>query len=91
MIFNLLQRSDVVMVAEGLDVFRVQVPHGLARKTIVESGIRQRTGCTVIALSTDSSMQINPDPATSLPAGGEMILIGTVEEENQFLQLFGRE
>jgi K+/H+ antiporter YhaU regulatory subunit KhtT len=67
------------------------VPHGLAHKTIVESGIRERTGCTVIAISTDSSMQINPDPGASLPPGGEMILIGTMEEENRFLQLFGRE
>jgi Trk K+ transport system NAD-binding subunit len=89
MIFNLLRRSDVVMVAEGLDVFRLRVPPALARKTIAASGIRQRSGCTVIAVNANSAMRINPDPGDPLPPEGEMILIGTAEEENQFLRLFG--
>ena len=89
MIFNLLRRSDVVMVAEGLDVFRVHVPPVLAGKTIMESEILEKTGCTVIAMSADGAMQMNPAPTESLASGGDMILIGTVEEENQFLQQFG--
>lgn len=88
-LFNYLKRSDILMVAEGLDVFRMQVPPGLVGKTIAEAGIRQKTGCSVIAVIADGKMQVNPDPAKSLFARSEIILIGSVEAENQFLQKYG--
>ncbi|WP_199773833.1 potassium channel family protein [Stieleria maiorica] len=47
-IFNLLRRSDVLLIAEGLDLFKVRVPSSLAGKTLVEGAVRQRTGCSVI-------------------------------------------
>ena len=43
-------RGDTLMIAEGLDVFRVKVPKLLSDKTIAETHIRRDTGCTVIAL-----------------------------------------
>ena len=49
---NLLRRTKILMVTEGLDVFRVKVPASLAGKRIVESAIRERTGCNVVAIST---------------------------------------
>ena len=33
-IFNLLHRTDILLLAEGLDVFKVQVPTALAGKTL---------------------------------------------------------
>ena len=88
-IVNLLGRSHIMMVAEGLDVFEVKVPPQLAGKAIAEADVRRETGCTIIALDTPQGMQINPDPAQRLPAGADMILIGTVQSENRFLQLYG--
>ncbi len=86
-IFNQLRRSDVLLLAEGLDVFRVKVPPSLAGKTLTEGAIRQRTGCSVIGIHTADGIQANPDPSTTLPADGEMVVIGSEESEQLFLDL----
>ena len=87
-VFNVLERSDILMVAEGLDVLKIPMPAGLPGKTLAESSIRRKTGCSVIAVSRDGSMDINPDPHAPLPADGELVLIGTVEAERRFLETF---
>jgi Trk K+ transport system NAD-binding subunit len=87
-VFNLLEGGGTLMVAEGLELFRVKMPASLAGQTIAESGIRRTTGCTVIALDSDGTTQINPDPMLPLPAGAEMILIGSAEDESRFLAKF---
>jgi Trk K+ transport system NAD-binding subunit len=86
--FNLLERGGTLMVAEGLDVFKVKMPASLAGKTIADSDIRGATGCTIIALDSDGTAQANPDPNRPLPAGAEMILIGSAECESRFLRKF---
>ncbi len=88
-IFNLLERSNTLMVAEGLDVFKVKMPVALTGQTIAGSSIRRETGCTVIALDIDHTVQVNPDPFQSLPAEAEIILIGSVDAEKRFLEVYG--
>jgi K+/H+ antiporter YhaU regulatory subunit KhtT len=87
-LFNLLQRSDLLMVAEGLDVFKMPVPKELAGKTLAEANIRQRTGCSVIGIDSDSVTMTNPKPSALLPVDGEIVLIGTPDGETAFLSLF---
>lgn len=87
-LFNLLERSDILMVAEGLDVLRMEIPASLQGKTLAESSVRARTGCSVIAVNRKGTMEINPDPHIPLPAGAELVLIGTVEDETRFLSTF---
>ncbi len=87
-VFNLLERSDILMVAEGLDVLKMRIPTGLQGKSLAESSIRAKTGCSVIAVSTDGSMDINPDPHAPLPADAEIVLIGNVEAERRFLEIY---
>jgi Trk K+ transport system NAD-binding subunit len=89
--FNLLERDQTLMVAEGLDVFKLKMPASLAGKTIAESGIRRKTGCTIIALDANGTKEVNPDPSQTLPADAEMILIGSVEDESRFLREFVRD
>jgi Trk K+ transport system NAD-binding subunit len=88
-IFNLLDRSDILMVAEGLDVFKVKLPTSLAGKTLADSGIRQKTGCNVVAIVGEKGMQFNLDPHLPLPEKSDIILIGSVKAENRFLELYG--
>jgi voltage-gated potassium channel len=91
-IMNLLQRGDVVMVAEGLDVFRTRVPETLAGRTLRASGIRERTGCHLVAWQTGNGMVINPPPDELIPKApdAELILVGTTEAEQRYLRKFGR-
>ncbi len=86
--FNLLERSDILMVAEGLDVLKIRIPAGLQGKSLTESSIRAKTGCSVIAVSEDGAMDINPDPHAPLPAEAELVLIGTVDAERRFLEVY---
>ncbi|MFT5657787.1 MAG: voltage-gated potassium channel [Gammaproteobacteria bacterium] len=87
-LFNLLQRSDLLMVAEGLDIFKVPVPAELAGKSLVESNIRERTGCSIIGIDSEDKTTTNPDPDTVLPADAEIVLIGTPAGEAEFLKQF---
>lgn len=88
-LFNLLQRSDILMVAEGLSVFRVKLPAALGGKTLIESNLRAETGCSVIAVGKDNDLQINPEPTSILEAGSDIILIGSVENEDLYLRKHG--
>lgn len=86
LVMSFLDRGDILMVAEGLGIFKIQVPKALQGKTLAASAIRQETGCTVVALKeADESTIINPDPQVKLCAHMEMVLIGTAESENKFL------
>jgi voltage-gated potassium channel len=78
------------MVAEGLDIFKIGIPDGLVGKSIAEANIRRRSGCTVVALHTGETTEINPDPYRPLPRGAELVLIGTSDAENRFLRQFNR-
>ena len=88
--FNLIKRSRIVTISEGLEIIRTEVPEGLAGKTIAESKVREKTGCTIVAVRGDETkLQINPRPDTLLQPGHELILVGDVESEEQFLKRFG--
>jgi K+/H+ antiporter YhaU regulatory subunit KhtT len=78
------------MVEEGLDLFKMSVPEDLAGRTIAESGIRERTGCSVVAIGTERGMEVVPNPSEVLRAETEIVLIGSVEAEESFLELYGK-
>lgn len=87
-VFNVLEQNDVVMLAEGLDVFRYPTPPTLIGKPLRATRIREQTGCSVIAVEHDGRIQINPDPAQPIPSGSELILIGTTEAERAYVRHF---
>jgi K+/H+ antiporter YhaU regulatory subunit KhtT len=76
------------MIAEGVDVFRVITPKALAGKTIKYASIREECGCSVIGISANGSLMINPYPEVTLPQEGEIILIGSVESEERFFRRY---
>lgn len=87
-IFNILEGQDVMMLAEGLNIFNHRVTATLAGKSLIQSNIRQKTGCTVIAIRQEGDMIINPDPETVLTPEQELILIGETSGEKSFNELF---
>ena len=86
-ILNLLRNEETLMLAEGLNVFRLEAPEILAGKNLAESRIRETTGCSVVAITVDGSLSINPDPQMPIQKNTEMVLIGSHEAENKFLRL----
>ena len=89
-IMNILRRSTILVVAEGLDLFKVRVPPHLAGRTIAEASIREQTGCSVVGIRTERGVEVVPDPTETLPADADLVLIGTAEAEERFLELYGK-
>ena len=87
-VFNLSKRGNILMIAEGVDVFRVKIPKALVGKTIQYASIREECGCSVVGINTNGSLIINPSPEAKLPQEGEMILIGCVESEEKFFKRY---
>jgi voltage-gated potassium channel len=87
-IWNVLTSDNTLQLAEGLDVFRVPVPPPLAGRTLQESGIRDATGCTVVATVRDGHFESNPGARAPLPSDGDLVLIGDEEAEDRFLSRY---
>jgi Trk K+ transport system NAD-binding subunit len=89
-VINVIKGDNELMLAEGLSIFRLSIPGSLAGKTLQESRIRERTGCSVIAVTSGGSMQVNPQPEAIMRRGEEIILIGAAEAPKEFLSRFER-
>ncbi len=87
-ILNLLEQGDVVMLAEGLDVFRYPASKRVVGHALRELPIREETGCSVVAIQTAKELIANPDPSVPIEEGSELILIGTGDGEQKFKALF---
>jgi Trk K+ transport system NAD-binding subunit len=87
-ILNLLKPDEVLMLAEGLSVFRSGLHSSLVGKSLANSQIRRLTGCSVIAINRDGKLVSNPEPSIDFQKKDELILIGTDEAEKRFLQMY---
>jgi Trk K+ transport system NAD-binding subunit len=87
-VINLLSPGKVLTLTEGLNIFRVQVHPALVGKPLAESGIRQQTGCSVIAVARGEELDINPDPQKSLTSDESLLIIGDAEAERRYLEMF---
>jgi Trk K+ transport system NAD-binding subunit len=87
-IFNIFEENDIVMIAQGLNVFSLDTPNKLVGKSLIQSDIRNKTGCNVIAYQIDGEQDINPDPNKPIPENSEIILIGQSEDEQRFIDFY---
>jgi Trk K+ transport system NAD-binding subunit len=85
-ILNILLPDKILMLEEGLIVFKAPVPASLEGIKLSKSQIRRRTGCNVIAINSAGVSNINPDPSTMLKKNDELVLISTIEAEKQFIK-----
>jgi Trk K+ transport system NAD-binding subunit len=87
-IMNLIQPQKMVMLSEGLNVFRMGLSARLENKVLRDVQIREKTGCSVVAVKRDEKLIINPDPAIVLEKGDELVLIGSASAEKQFIEKY---
>ena len=74
---------------ELLSPYELEVPASLQDKTIAQSGVREQTGCTIVAVrDRRGELQINPPANLRLEAGREMILVGSMDSQTRFLERF---
>lgn len=87
-ILNLLKPDELLMLAEGLNIFRVVVPPSYVDKSLAEIQIRKQTGCNIIAINDQGKTIITPDPSYRFNENDELILIGSWEAENRFFKMY---
>lgn len=87
-IINHIGRDSILMIAEGLDIFEVEIPRELAGKSVTECNLHNRTGCTPVGVRQNGQVSILSDPNQALPERGRIILIGDSAAERRFLQLY---
>jgi Trk K+ transport system NAD-binding subunit len=83
-IFNLLNRAEILMVTEGLDVFSQATPKSLVGVKVKDSKITEKTGCSIVAIKGDGGTVITPSPDNQFSEDGEIILIGDEAAEKSF-------
>jgi len=89
-IFNQLTGDRVTAIAEGLEIFHRSVPGSLEEKKLAECGVRERTGCTIIAIrDPERGLIATPPASTVLRAGQELVLAGGAEAESLFIDAYG--
>lgn len=88
-IFSILEGRDVIVLAEGINIFNHKVDRSLAGKTILQSGIREKSKCTIVAIKCGGDgMKVSPDPTHRIETGQVLILIGSPKNEEDFLKHF---
>jgi Trk K+ transport system NAD-binding subunit len=87
-IMNLLQPQQILMLSEGLNVFRVGLNSNLENKALLDIQVRETTGCSIVAVKRKDELIINPDPEIILERGDELVLIGSAESEKMFTEKY---
>jgi voltage-gated potassium channel len=91
-LMNILEGKESAFLTEGISVFRRAVPEALHAKTIADSHLREKTGCTIVALepADGGEPMVVPSPESLLHAGMNLILIGSTEQAESYDQLSRR-
>lgn len=88
MLAKIIVGEEEITLAEGFKVVRCPVSRLLVGKSIAQTKIRSRTGCTIIGIEHDERFIPNPDPSTIIPGGATLTLIGTLDQIQMFKSLF---
>ncbi len=86
-LWNAIGDDRRLVLAEGLEVFQVPIPERMVGRSLREIGLGERTGCDVLAVERHGIVAA-PDPAAPLPAGADLVVIGTEEAERAFLDRY---
>lgn len=90
-IINLLAPGKVLMINEGLNIFRSVVGKDLVGKPLTGCGIRSQTHCSVVAVrDLEGVLHANPNPNHIFDEGEELYLIGDSAAEKSFYDKFGK-
>ncbi len=90
-IWNELGLNDTLVLAEGLEVFRVAVPEGMAGRSLADAQLRQHTGCSVVAVASNGSLDTNPDATAPIPRGADLVIIADPASEQRFFNRYPAE
>ena len=86
-IYQILQPDGISVFSEGLSVLSITAGVQFGGKTIKHSTIREKTGCSILAIKRQDQMIISPEPEFEITETDELIIIGTTENEKRIHNL----
>jgi Trk K+ transport system NAD-binding subunit len=90
-IYSALAGDRISTIAEGLEVFRATVSASLADRTIRDCGVREASGCSIVAVRGAGAtvpLAVNPPATTRLNLGDELVIVGGQDAEARFRARF---
>lgn len=89
-LFNRLRHTDVLMVAEGLNVLKVRCPRQLAGRTLAEASASGGEGWSLVAARIGDAFVLDPPAEHRLTENQEIIVIGSGEAEERFVRRYAK-
>ncbi len=89
-IINQLSPGKLVMLNEGLNIFRTQTPQQLQGKQLHECGLRTETKCNLVAVQRGNESLVPPEPNHVFAADESLYLIGDSQAEKDFYAMYGK-
>lgn len=90
-ITSLLRHKELIVLGEGVDLYPRALPESLVGKTLAESGIGALTGMNVVAIKKGEETLARVTPDLELESDMELLLVGSSEQLERYLELFERE
>ncbi|MFC6798359.1 MULTISPECIES: TrkA family potassium uptake protein [unclassified Haladaptatus] len=88
MLASTILDEEVITFDKQIEVVRIAAPN-LAGQTLAGADVRQRTGCTVIAVRRNGSVITDVGPDFVIQRDDELIVTGLDEDINQFSKVAG--
>ena len=85
---DILKPSNSSFFSEALNVFLVTVPESFVGKTLADTGMREKTDCSLLGIKKSESFSTSPEPGTVFDGKDELILAGSLKAEEKFRQKF---
>ncbi len=89
-IFEVLRHGNLMLLAEGLDIFTVPTPRPLVGQSIRAANLRASTGVNVLAVRQAGGTATPPDIDAPLADAMQLILIGDRDAERAFFARYPR-
>jgi len=89
-VLSLLRGHPPLVLGEGVELFFVRVPASLAGRPLKESAIGSHSGLSVVAVQEGDVLTAPLTGETILPAGADLVVLGSNEQRARFEEEFGR-
>ena len=82
-VYSIVQRRELIVLGEGVDLFYVPLPQSLA-----DAGIGSRTGLNVIGVQKGGQFVTNLPPDQRLVKGSTLVALGSAEQWEHFSAVY---
>jgi voltage-gated potassium channel len=89
-VMSLIEGHEPVLLGEGVKLFSVALPPSMTGRALRDSGIGSETGMSVIAVRQGERLIVPIKTEMMLPAGAELLMLGSLEQRRKFAEAFER-